>query len=76
LLPSRRLTSPATWKILLPGPGGTENLYGTERFLRPGARQLRAWLTSIAGAGHAADLAGAVDAEPPPAFAWERHGSS
>jgi hypothetical protein len=23
---------PATWKILQPGPGGTEDLYGTQRF--------------------------------------------
>ena len=28
---------PATWKILLPGPGGTEDLYGTERFPDPDA---------------------------------------
>jgi len=26
---------PAAWKILLPGPGGTEDLYGTERFRAP-----------------------------------------
>ena len=28
---------PATWKILLPGPGGTEDLYGTQRFPDPDA---------------------------------------
>lgn len=31
---------PATWKVLLPGPGGTEDLYGTERFRAPDATQL------------------------------------
>ncbi len=67
---------PATWKILLPGPGGTEDLYAAGRFRRPGVQQLRAWLTPVVGAGHAAALAGAVDAEPPPASAWQRHGST
>jgi kynureninase len=38
---------PAAWKMLLPGPGGTEDLYGTERFQAPDARQLRAWLTPV-----------------------------
>jgi hypothetical protein len=66
---------PAAWKILLPGPGGTEDLYGTERFLRPDARQLRAWLSPIVGAGNAAELAGAVDGEPPLTSAWDGHGS-
>ena len=28
---------PAVWKILLPGPDGTEDLYGTDRFLAPTA---------------------------------------
>jgi hypothetical protein len=28
---------PATWKILQPGPGGTEDLYGTQRFATPDA---------------------------------------
>lgn len=65
---------PANWKILLPGPGGTEDLYGAERFRAPDVRQLRAWLTPIVGAGHAAALAAAVDAEPPPASGWQRHG--
>jgi len=36
---------PATWKILLPGPSGTEDLYGTQRFLDPDAAQLQAWLS-------------------------------
>jgi hypothetical protein len=66
---------PAVWKILLPGPGGTEDLYGTERFLTPDAHHLRAWLTPIVGAGNAAKLTAAVDAEPPLTSAWERHGS-
>lgn len=40
---------PATWKILLPGPGGTEDLYGTQRIATPDAGRLRAWLTPIIG---------------------------
>ena len=67
---------PASWKILMPGPGGTEDLYGAERFLTPDVRQLRARLTPIVGAAPAAALAGAVDAEPPPTSAWPRHGST
>ena len=63
------------WKILLPGPNGTEDLYATGRFLRPDAEQLRAWLAPIVGAGHAATLAEAVNAEPPHAVSWERRGS-
>jgi hypothetical protein len=35
----------AAWKILLPGPAGTEDLYASERFLTPDARQLQTWLT-------------------------------
>ena len=60
---------PATWKILLPGPGSTEDLYGTERFPDPDASRLQAWLSPIVGSDHAAELADAVDAAPPPA-AW------
>jgi hypothetical protein len=66
---------PAVWKILLPGPGGTTDLYGTEQFLTPDARQLLDWLTPIVGAGNAAQLVDAVAAEPPPASAWNAHGS-
>lgn len=62
---------PATWKILRPGPGGTEDLYGTERFATPDAAQLRAWLTPIVGSDHAAELADAVAAAPPPPAAWK-----
>jgi hypothetical protein len=61
---------PATWKILLPGPGGTEDLYGTQRFPDPDAVRLQAWLASIIGDGHAAELASAVEAAPPLAAAW------
>jgi kynureninase len=61
---------PATWKILLPGPGGTEDLYGTQRFADPDAVQLQAWLGPVVGSDHAAELAGAVDAAPPPPAAW------
>jgi hypothetical protein len=31
---------PAVWKILLPGPGGTEDLYGAHQFPDPDAAQL------------------------------------
>jgi|ERR1700683_646394 len=68
----RRPDEPATWKILLPGPGGTEDLYGTQRFPDPGAARLQAWLSPIIGSAHAAELARAVDAAPPPAAAWIR----
>jgi kynureninase len=65
----------ATWKILLPGPGGTEDLYGTQRFADPDAAQLQAWLTPLIGRDHAAELAAAVDAAPPLPAAW-RPGTS
>jgi hypothetical protein len=32
---------PATWKILLPGASGTEDLYGTQRFPEPNAARLQ-----------------------------------
>jgi hypothetical protein len=63
---------PAVWKILLPGPAGTEDLYATERFRTPDAGQLRVWLTPIVGAGHAAELTDAVEAQPPLTSGWER----
>ncbi len=53
-----------------PGPGGTEDLYGTQRFPDPDAARLQAWLSAIVGSGHAAELARAVDAAPPPPAAW------
>jgi uncharacterized membrane protein YoaK (UPF0700 family) len=61
---------PATWKILLPGPGGTEDLYGAEQFVDPDAARLRSWLSPIVGRDHAAELADAVDAAPPQPAAW------
>ena len=65
---------PATWKILLPGPGGTEDLYGTQRFISPDAAQLQAWLSRIVGADRATELADAVEAAPPQPAAWRpRH---
>ena len=56
-------------KILLPGPGGTEDL-DAPADPAPDAGQLRAWLTPIIGADRAAELAAAVDAAPPPTAAW------
>jgi hypothetical protein len=65
---------PASWKILLPGPRGTEDLYGTQRFISPDAAQLQAWLTRIVGADRAAELTDAVEAAPPQPAAWRaRH---
>jgi hypothetical protein len=65
---------PAVWKVLLAGPGGTEDLHGTHRFIRPDADQLRGWLTAIVGFDHAVELARAVDAAPPPTAGWTQHG--
>jgi hypothetical protein len=62
---------PAEWKILLPGPGGTEQLYGAHRFMRPDAAQLTNWLTAIVGPDAAAELAEAVDAHPPHDADWQ-----
>ena len=62
---------PAVWKILLPGPGGTEDLYGTQQTPTPDAGWLQAWLTPVIGPDHAAELTDAVDAAPPPAAAWK-----
>ena len=65
---------PATWKILLPGTGGAEDLYGTQRFPAPDAAQLTAWLSPIVGPGRAAELARAVDTAPPPPAGWTAGG--
>lgn len=62
---------PAAWKVLLPGPGGTEDLYATGRFRALDASQLQAWLTPIVGAGPAAELTEAVNAQPPLTSGWE-----
>src|ERR1700691_6532913 len=56
---------PATWKILLPGPGGTEDLYGTHQTPAPDAGWLQAWLTPIIGSDQAAELVVSLDAAPP-----------
>jgi hypothetical protein len=61
----------AVWKILLPGPGGTEDLYGRHHFLEPDAAQLTAWLAPIVGQDAAAELAAAVDADPPHSASWQ-----
>jgi hypothetical protein len=60
----------AVWKILLPGPGGTEDLYGTHRFPAPSSSLLRAWLASIVGDERANELTDAVDAGPPRTSGW------
>ena len=67
---------PSTWKILLPGPGGTEDLYGTQRFPSPGAAQLTAWLSPIVGPDRAAQLAAAVGTAPPPPAGWTADGGA
>jgi hypothetical protein len=61
---------PATWKILLPGPGGTEDLYGTRQFSDPDATQLHAWLMPIVDSGHARELVAAVGEAPPLTAGW------
>jgi hypothetical protein len=61
---------PGIWKILRPGPGGTEDLYGTRQFISPDAAQLRAWLRHFVGDDRAAELAMAVDEAPPPTAGW------
>jgi hypothetical protein len=66
---------PAAWEISLPGPGGGSDFYGARRFAAPDAAQLRAWLAPIFGTGHAAELASAVDAEPPQTSGWRPGGS-
>jgi hypothetical protein len=62
----------AAWKVLLPGPAGTEDLYGTRQFDRPDADELTAWLAPIVGEDAAAELASAADASPPPEASWRR----
>jgi hypothetical protein len=67
---------PASWKILLPGPDGTEDLYGAHQTPDPDADWLQFWLTPIIGPDQAAELAAAVDAAPPGAAAWRHHNSA
>ena len=61
---------PSIWKILMPGPGGTEDLFGTRQFPDPDYAQLQSWLSAVIGAERAAELAAAVDAAPPLPSAW------
>jgi hypothetical protein len=61
---------PATWKLLLPAPGGTEDPYGARQTTDPNASWLQSWLTAIIGADQAAELTAAVSAKPPPSAAW------
>ena len=63
---------PAMWQILLPGPTGTEDPYGSQEFLRPDTAQLTEWLAPIVGRDAATELAAAVDADPPRAANWQR----
>jgi len=67
---------PAVWKILLPGPDGTEDLYGTHRLPEPDAAELEAWLSPIVGRDRATELANAVEAAPPPPAAWRPRGDA
>jgi hypothetical protein len=67
--------SPAIWKIFLPGPGATEDLYATHQFTNPDAAQLKAWLGTVLDSDRAAELTDAVDAAPPPAAAWRAPGA-
>jgi hypothetical protein len=64
-------SQPAAWKLLLPGGGGVEDLYGTAQFPSPDAAQLHAWLSPIIGGDRAAELASAVEAEPPKPADWQ-----
>jgi hypothetical protein len=63
---------PAIWKILLPGPDGREDLYGTETLPDPDAARLEAWLSPLVGSDNAGELARAVDAAPPPPANWRK----
>jgi hypothetical protein len=45
---------PATWKPLLPSPGGNEDVYGTQRFPDLEAARLQAWLSPFIGSDYAA----------------------
>jgi hypothetical protein len=62
---------PAIWKILMPGPDGIEDLYGTRQTPAPDADWLRSWLTPVIGGDQAAELAAAVNAAPPPPAGWQ-----
>jgi hypothetical protein len=63
---------PAIWKLLLPGPAGTEDLYGVHEFQEPDSPALTAWLTPLVGQHDASEISAAVDDSPPAAAGW-RH---
>jgi hypothetical protein len=50
------------------------DLYSTQRFPDPDAKRLQDWLSPVIGSDHAAELASAVDAAPPPPAAWRSRG--
>jgi hypothetical protein len=54
---------PTTWKILLPGPGGSEDLYGARQTPEPDATWLQSWLTPIIAADQAAELTPIIGAD-------------
>jgi hypothetical protein len=62
---------PPVWKVLLPGPGGSEELYAAHEFSRPDAAQLSRWLEPIVGPDASTELAAAVEAGPPAAAGWQ-----
>jgi hypothetical protein len=62
---------PAVWKLLLPGPGETEDLYATEQFIDADAAKLKDWLSPYIGDAEATELADAVDADPPLTAGWQ-----
>jgi hypothetical protein len=65
--------APAEWTIVVPGTGASGQLPVARRFAAPAAVRLRAWLAPIVGPARAAELAGAVSAEPPQSPGWQRH---
>jgi hypothetical protein len=66
----------ASWKLLLPGADGAENLYHAHRFADPDAVQLQSWLTPVIGSDSATELANAIDSSPPAPAGWKRRTSS
>jgi hypothetical protein len=56
---------PVTWKILLPGPAGTWDLYGSHQVDQPDAATLARWVEPFVGHEAAAEIASAVVASPP-----------
>jgi|ERR1700722_1750111 hypothetical protein len=62
----------ASWKLLLPGPDGTEDLYHAHQFADPDAVQLQSWLRPVIGSDSSTELANAIDSAPPPPAGWKR----